>query len=440
MAQDAGIAGGADRARTRVTILLVVIAIVLALVLALSSLMQLLYLEALRLRGRDYPSLHYFKGTLQDLIGVETEDGATAFSLIKHTALTVLGIVFVAIAAWGKLLLWEGLLAALLLSWLTMIVTSYLIPNMLYQRSEMHWLRGFVPLAKVMLLIASPFQWLLKFIYSLVDLGRRAEQQQEAPDAAEHIEALISAGEEEGLIEEDDRKLIQSVVAFGDMTVREVMTPRPRIVAMDAGKALEELRQLVIHEQYSRIPVFEGNIDQVVGFVHVRDMFEVEENDRKRRTIRELMRPIKLVPETRPVNDLFREMQSGGTHMAVVIDEYGNTAGLVTMEDMVEVIVGEIHDEHEPERDVAEESKGVYLVSGSYDVGRLQELVGFRPDDETESTTVGGLASEWLGRVPNKGEVIEREGIRMEVMAADDLRVEQVRVSRSAVEPPAEGA
>jgi len=123
-------------------------------------------------------------------------------------------------------------------------------------------------------------------------------------------------------------------------------------------------------------------------------------------------------------------MQQANTHMVIVIDEYGNTAGLATMEDLVEVIVGEIRDEHEPATDVTADGEGAYIVSGSFDVARLHDLVEFRPEAETESTTIGGLASEWLGRVPAAGESVERDGLRIEVLASSSLRVEQVRVSR----------
>jgi CBS domain containing-hemolysin-like protein len=162
----------------------------------------------------------------------------------------------------------------------------------------------------------------------------------------------------------------------------------------------------------------------------VRDIFELDPSDRRGRLVKELARPIRFVPETKPVNDLLREMQADSAHMAIVIDEYGNTAGLATMEDMVEEIVGEIHDEHEPERDVHKEGEGSFVVSGSLDLDRLQELLNFRPREETESTTIGGLVSEWLGRVPHVGEIVEREGIRIEVLAGDELKVEQVRVSK----------
>ena len=187
----------------------------------------------------------------------------------------------------------------------------------------------------------------------------------------------------------------------------------------------------MIHEQYSRIPVYEETIDQIGGFVHARDMFELDEEESRRRRVIDIMRPIR-VPETKPVNDLLREMQEEGAHMAVVVDEYGSTAGIVTMEDMVEEIVGEIHDEHEPDRDFRQDPDGSYVVSGSFDIGRLEDLLDFHPQHDPESTTVGGLVTEWLGHVPGAGEETERDGIAIKVLAANHLRVDQVRVAKAA--------
>jgi len=272
----------------------------------------------------------------------------------------------------------------------------------------------------------------LGFFQSLVDLTDDAAASEEAPTSAENIEALISAGAEEGLIEEDDRELMQSVVEFGDKVVREVMTPRPNIVAISADATLEQLRQLVIHEQFSRIPVYERNIDQIAGFVHVRDMFEIEEEEREHRRVRELVRNLIFVPESKPVSDLMRQMQQENTHMVIVVDEYGNTAGLATMEDLLEVIIGEIRDEHEPDSDIAKDGRGGYVVSGSFDLDRVGDLFpSFHREADIESTTVGGLVSEWLGRVPKAGEVVDRNGIRVEVLASDDLRIGQVRIGKS---------
>jgi putative hemolysin len=182
--------------------------------------------------------------------------------------------------------------------------------------------------------------------------------------------------------------------------------------------------------------VYEGDIDHITGFVHVRDMFEVDEEERQRRLVRELVRPTLFVPETKPVNDLMRQMQRENTHLAMVVDEYGNTAGLATMEDLLEAIIGEIRDEHEPGTDVVEDGRGGYLVSGSFDLDRIADLFeGFRRGEEIESSTVGGLVSEWLGRVPKPGETAERGGIRIEVVAGDELRVEKVRISSANGQP-----
>ena len=400
--------------------------------LGLVTFVQLLYLESMRLRTRDLPALKFFKDTLEDKIGLKTEDGAGAFSIVKHTLLVLLGIFYFAWFAdgepWNAAIFWQAALAA----WLVMIAFAYALPQLLYRRTSGRWLLPLLSLLRGLAWLARPCVALLGFFQSLIDLADNSTADEEQPTPAENIDALISAGQEEGLIEEQDRKLIQSVVEFGDKVVREVMTPRPRIIAIPADSTLEALRQLVIHEQYSRVPVFEKNIDQITGFVHVRDMFELEEDERSKRLVRELVRPIPFVPETKPVSDLMRHMQQENTHMVIVVDEYGNTAGLATMEDLLEVIIGEIRDEHEPSTDVLEDGHGGFIVAGNFDLDRVADLFeSFHREEDVESTTVGGLVSEWLGRVPKAGELVDRDGIRVEVLASDEWRVEQVRISKS---------
>ena len=269
---------------------LLAVTILATLVLALASSVQLLYLESQRLRTRDLPSLAFFKAIVQEKIGLETEQGALSFSLLKHATLSVL----------------------------LMLAAGYAIPQIFYRRSSGGWLVPIIPLLRALALAMKPATAVFLFFYSLMDIADENQGTEEAATPAENIEALIEAGTEEGLIHEEDRKLIQSVVEFGDKVVREVMTPRPNIVAIPVDATLEELRQIVINEQYSRIPVYEGTIDQIIGFVHVRDMFELGEDERGRRTVRELMRPIRFVPESKPVNDLMREMQQDNTHMVIV--------------------------------------------------------------------------------------------------------------------------
>jgi putative hemolysin len=410
--------------------IIITLALLLLFVLViLFTTIQTFYLEGMRLRARDVPSLQFFKTEFEPRLHLRSEAGALAFSLWKHTCLIVFAILVLAKTIDGEPVRAAELIESIAIAWLAMMFCSYLIPQLLYQRTSGHWLNTFHGFFLVAVVIVRPIVATLDFLHSLIDIVKQEPIDDEPATPAENIEALITAGAEEGLIQEDDRKLIQSVVAFGDKVVREVMTPRPNIVAIQADETLASLHELVVNEQYSRIPVFQSSIDDIVGFVHVRDMFEVAESSRETRKVRELMRPVRLIPETKPVDDLMREMQQEGAHMVIVIDEYGNTAGLVSMEDLLEVILGEIRDEHEPTSDVAEDGNGGYIVSGNFDLVRVVDMLEFHPSDAVESTTIGGLLLEWLGRVPKPGESIERDGIRVEVLASDDLRVEQVRIS-----------
>jgi CBS domain containing-hemolysin-like protein len=402
----------------------------LCALLVVTTLMQYLYMDSVRIRARDLPMLELFRESISERMNLSTDDGILVFSLIKHSMLVALGVLVLYLASSGTIVTLIDLLEAVVASWFIMMLVGYVVPQTLYRRTRGKWILRTLPFFRGLAFGIRPLVAVLTFFQSLSQLGEKSGQEEEQARQEENIDALFDAGAEEGILEEEDRRLFHSVVAFGDKTVREVMTPRPSIIAIEADRTLEDLRKVVIHEQFSRIPVFEGSVDNITGFVHVRDMFELEEGERFTRTVRELTRPIRLVPESKPVTDLLREMQKDGAHMAVVIDEYGNTAGLVTMEDMVEEIVGEIRDEHEPGHDIHEDYSGGFVVSGSFDLDHLRELLEFHRPEDIESTTVGGLATEWLGHVPEPGEVVEREGIRIEVLASNELRVDQVRISR----------
>ena len=415
--------------------MIALILIVLAALTALFTTIQTLYLESMRLRTRELPSLAFFKTDLESRLKMTTEAGNLTFSLWKHACLVVMGVFVLAevciaggdmtVNPMGPLEVAEALVGSLLL----MNISAYLIPQLLYRRSSGRWITAFLPFYALTALAARPFVAAISFMNSLLDIVKPQPEDNVPATPAENIDTLITAGTEEGLIE-DDRKLIESVIAFGDKVVREVMTPRPNMVTAHADSTLAELHELVVNEQFSRIPVCQASIDDIVGFVHVRDMFEVSESDRLKRTVRELMRPIRMVPETKSVHDLMREMQQDGSHMVIVVDEYGNTAGLASMEDLVEVILGEIRDEHEPDSDVREDGKGGFIVSGNFDLARLADMLNYHTEEDIESTTIGGLIMEWLGRVPKEGETLERDGIRAEVLASDDMRVCQVHLSR----------
>jgi putative hemolysin len=415
------------------------VALALTALLCFVSYVQLLYLESLRLLRRETPALEFFRETLSAQIALEPERGSLAFSLIKHISLFLTGIFFFCSLVRADAPRWQSIVEAACTSLLAMLVATYFVPFLVYRRTKGVWLKRWLPVVKLLAALVSPLAGIVVMFQSLLlEMHNGTNGETHVPDAAENIDALISAGEEEGILGGEDSKLIQSVVAFGDKSIREVMTPRPNIVAIPADKSIEDLRQLVIHEQFSRVPVYLDSIDHIIGFIHVRDIFELDPDERQSKPLKDLMRPIPHVPETKPGSDVLREMQHDGSHMVVVVDEYGNTAGLATMEDLVEEILGEIRDEHEPDRDVRQEADYVFVAPGSLDLDRLKDLFNFRPDGDTESTTVGGLVAEWLGHVPQVGETAEHGGIRIEVLAGNERRVEEVRISR--VEPAAVGA
>jgi CBS domain containing-hemolysin-like protein len=272
-----------------------------------------------------------------------------------------------------------------------------------------------------------PVTLVLGFCQSVAALTREhADALPETPSEA--VDALIEAGQEEGIIQEGDRELIQSVVEFSGKTVREAMKPRPEMVAVPSDYTVERVVELLKTRPLSRIPVYEGSIHHIKGILHTQDVLQVADSDAHTRTVATLMRrDVYFVPESKLVSDLLREMQRSNVRMAIVVDEYGGVAGLVTIEDLVEEIVGEIGDEHEKGQ-VVQENDHSYIVPGNMDVDRLDELFGLRPEGH-ESSTIAGLVSEIAGRIPRRGEVVEDEGLKFEVLDSTDRRVERVRIT-----------
>lgn len=312
---------------------------------------------------------------------------------------------------------------------LVVIVCNRLVPYVLFTRTRGIWLARFVPLLQFliysMLLITVP----LSFVLSVAALAKPHEPG-EPEHPSEAVDALIEAGQEEGILQESDRQLIQSAVEFGDKTVREVMTPRPDIFAVRADATIEEFTVLLREKPHSRVPVYVSTIDTIIGMVLSHDLIQIPDDRAKTATVRTLVRPVIFVPETKKTAALMREMQRENIHMAIVIDEYGAVAGLVTLEDLVEEIVGEIRDEHEEATDIVRDSEGAYVMQGNVDVGRLEDLFDLHLEPR-DAATVGGLVSALAGHIPHPGEVMEEDGLRFEVLESTDRKVQKVRVSRT---------
>ncbi|WP_460853881.1 hemolysin family protein [Nocardioides montaniterrae] len=240
----------------------------------------------------------------------------------------------------------------------------------------------------------------------------------EGPFSTEtELREMVDMAEATDVIEADERKMIHSVFELGDTSVREVMVPRGDVVYIEAHKNLRQTMSLFLRSGFSRVPVVGENLDEVLGIAYLKDVvrrdFEAPDVEFTQR-VEEIMRPVHWVPESKPVDDLMREMQAHHSHLAMVVDEYGGTAGLITIEDLLEEIVGEITDEYdEAEAEPEELPDGVYRVSSRFPVDDLQELVGVDVEEE-DVDSVGGLLTKHLGRVPISGAAVEAHGLRFE--------------------------
>ena len=314
-----------------------------------------------------------------------------------------------------------------------LIACEHVIPLLIVRRDPERVLEVLLPSFAATARLVQPLT------AAMVRLGvmRRERAATPSPDAEEQqgeaAQAYIEAGEQEGLIEGDERRLIQSIVDFGDTLVREVMTPRPDIVAIRAEATLGELRTLLREQAYSRVPVFKDSLDNVLGFVFVKDLIHL--TGAEERAIPTLMRPAHFVPETKPVADLLKEFQRRQVQIAIVVDEYGGTAGLVTLEDLLEEIVGEIRDEYDEESEpITDEGEGVFAFSGKVDIDELADRLGVEIAREGFET-VGGYLLSRLGRVPAVGEQLDVDDLAIEVLEAERRRVNKVRVRKRETVP-----
>jgi len=396
--------------------------------LTLVSYMDRVYSELGRFLSREFQdNIDSFEKLVEPRLGVGRDRASLSMAVLAQlTTAAISMLVAYAVfrdGAWNS----HEILQAGLSLVLIVIVFNRFLPFLFFVRSQGKWLVRWVPLLRILIYVSLPATLVLGFLRSVTTLTR--EHVEESPDSqAEAVDALIEAGQEEGILQESNRDLIQSVVEFGEKTVREAMKPRPEIVALPATASIEQFVELLRTKPFSRVPVYDGNIHNIVGIVYAQDVLQIPDSEARFRTVASIMRrDVYFVPESKLVSDLLREMQKSNIRMAIVVDEYGGVAGLVTIEDLVEEIVGEIRDEHE-RAEVVRENDHSYIVPGNTDVDRLVELFGVRPEGK-ESATVAGLVTELAGRIPQKGEVIEEDGLRFEILDSTDRRVDRVRIS-----------
>lgn len=431
----------------------------LAGVLALAAYVDRVYSEMGKFLARNFQdNIDAWEERVEPRMHLGRESLAQSASVLRQLTLASIGLMFgmllaQRVSAGGQL--WPELGRAVFELVLLIIVFDRLLPQVLFTRTRGLWLLRIRWVLQALFYLILPVTLLLGLLLSIAALAE-PEDAAEEDHPSEAMDALLEAGEEEGILEESDRELVRSVVEFGDKVVREVMTPRPEIFAVPVTLTLKDFTEAIEDHAFSRVPVYRDSLDTVTGIAFAHDLLQVTDADAVRRTVAQIQRPAAFVPETKMVAELLREMQSEKQHMRIVIDEYGAVAGIVTIEDLLEAIVGSISDEHdEPEEDDApvRETDGAYAVSGTFELSRLRDLFADQfetdeaqaafddsaPDDDGatavripehyEATTIAGLVTELAGHIPLPGEVVVGDGLRLEVLASTDRRIDRVRVS-----------
>ena len=448
------------------TILQTVLLVTLCFVLAVAAYIDRVYSEMGKFLAREYQdNIDSWEERVEPRMRLGRESLAQSASVLRQLSLAGVALLTgLRLYSSSAHPLWSEIAFAIIELILLILIFDRLVPQVLFARTRGLWVLRIRYLLQALVYLILPITLLLGLLLSIAALAE-PEDTEEEDHPSEAMDALLEAGEEEGILEESDRELLRSVVEFGDKVVREVMTPRPEIFAVPSSMTLKEFTAEIEQHAFSRVPVFRDSFDNITGIAFAHDLLQVTDEDAVTRTLAAIQRPAAFVPETKMVAELLREMQSEKQHMRIVIDEYGGVAGIVTIEDLLEAIVGSINDEHdEPEDDDApvREPNGAYTVSGTFELSRLRDLFAdqFQPretpeaeadgeeesrdtrDDPTalrlpehyESTTVGGLVSEIAGHIPLPGEVVEEDGLRLEVLASTDRRIDRIRVSLATAE------
>jgi len=415
----------------------IVLIVFLAAVVTLASYISRVYSEFGKILAREVQeNLDAWEEHVEPQIGLSREHAYLSAAVLQQLALGMMALEFGAVLFdrvphAGPPTPME-IVQAVLAVVLVVVFCNQLIPSFLIDRTRGLWAVRLVWPIRLLLWIVTPITVFIRFFQSVGTLAEHPANPEEEPAA--DVEALIEAGEEEGILEKSDRELVRSAVEFGDKLVREVMTPRPEIFAVLESTTIERFLELLREHNYSRVPVYAGTLDNVTGIAFAHDLLQIADAEARTRTVNSIQRPAAFVPETKRGYELLREMQREKQHMRLVIDEYGAVSGLVSIEDLLEQIVGNIHDEHEevsPE-DPQREAGGSWLVPGNFPVDQLGDLFGEPVEigEGYEATTVGGLVSEIEGRIPLAGEVviIESVAMRAEVVASTGRRVERLRV------------
>jgi putative hemolysin len=383
-------------------------------------------------KGRVREHLEIFEADIEPHFKLERVRATTGFRLLANlwlvlvTAETARGVIVFVPGTW------DALVQALVYVLVEVLLLAQFIPDFLLARTKGRWLVRFSLVIRAFLWIVWPFRVLQDLAASLARISDDPHTDGSAGQD-EGIEALVDAAEHEGILDAGEAQMIEQVVEFSDKRVLEFMTPRPEVIAIPANATVADLRKVLINTKFSRIPVYEDSLDDVTGVAFARDLLQIPESEAASRTVRELARPAFFVPETKHGSDLLKEMQRRNQQMAIVVDEHGSVAGIVTVEDLVEEIIGEIgEDDRVPAPDAVREPDGSLVLRGSVSVEKVQELFGVEWDvsGEESATTIGGLLNHIAGHVPTAGEHLDYGGLRFEILEANQRKVLRLRARR----------
>ena len=405
--------------------------VVLALGLPIFSYVTLIYRELGRMTtGRVHEHLEIFEAEIEPKLKINRKSGGRTFRILGHFWLAFVVLETTRAVVYLVPNRWEAGIQFLVFLSLEVVVAMHFIPDMLLYRTTGRWLLPLLPLIRLAMLLVWPIRVFLEGAESLARISEQESERTPEQRTEEGIEALVEAAEEEGIIEPEQADLIEQVVEFSDKRVREVMTPRPDVVAMPADATLEEMHARFVETKFAKMPVYGKSLDDILGMVHAQDLLQIADADLPKRKVRELLRPVLFVPETKLASELIKEMRQKGQSLAVVIDEYGTVAGIATAEDLLEEMVGERGaDEVQPSPDAVREQDGSLVLRGSMTIAEVEELLGihFGENADETVTTIAGLLSHVSGKVPAPGDRVDIEGYRFEVLEANQRKVLRLR-------------
>src|SRR5262245_9402819 len=408
--------------------------VLLASFLPVYSYLALIYRELGRMTtGPVHEHLDIFEAEIEPKLGINRRSAGRAFRILGHFWLAFLVLETTRGVFYFVQGTWESVIELAAFIVLEVVIAMHFVPDILLYRTTGRWLVPLLPLVRASLVLIWPVRVFLEGAESLARISEQEKEQTEEQRTEEGIEALVEAAEEEGIIEPEQAELIEQVVEFSDKRVREVMTPRPDIVAIASTATLEGLHAKFSETNFTRLPVFEGTLDNVLGIAHSQDLLQVADADLLRKQVRELMRPALFMPETKVGSDLLKEMRQSSQTMAVIIDEHGSVAGVATMEDLVEEIVGESGgDATHSKLEMVREGTSSLVMRGSTSIEQVEEMLGvhFGENADETVTTIAGLLSHVSGKVPAPGDKVDLEGYRFEVLEANQRKVLRVRAQR----------